>query len=1060
MKRILLLIFTPIATLLAQNLQISGGNNFSAAVCDNQKVFVWGANSGGQLGTDGTGAAIPLNTYRSLPRIVEYGNISNTAGAYTNGLLPTISQVDAGSGAHILGLGCAGQVWGWGENNEGQLGRGSIGTGTTPGNGIPSRVLRGAQAAYVHSGPTANPDPNGVFLSNITYVSGGNNSSFAVEGGTTRRVLAWGANDFGQLGNGTTVDSPLPVYVKTGPGATDFLENIIQIEGGDDCTYALDAAGNVWSWGKNAGNELGRPNGAGTVYAARVRANPAHTDNSQAYAGANFLSGIIQISGGDTHALALGADGSVWSWGGDWGVGQLGQGNGYQSNPNAGRVVNPGVTATTGPFLGSGTEKAVYVAASQAGSAVVLSSGRVVTFGANGLFNNGATATQSGSITCPPLGTDGEAISGGALGTGVCNGNTCVATVRAQGSEFPVYVKTGPGATDFLTGITQVSDGDAWFYALGTSGTVVNTYVWGWNRRGELGLGTVASPNDYSDRCYATSFTLPSGCAFAPPCPGAPTLPDNFESCPIFSTVLNSQVPQTSTFYKYTWFYRATLGSGIWTVVESLGDSVRNRVSDLGEYKVEVSDSRASVPSECGPCPVLKDSLRITPKISPYTVTACWDITGAKGEFKVLTPTTSKIKWYTTVTGGTALNPSDSNTTIISNQATVLAACGNKHGLFAEDLASVQGTLFSANQTAPTAAQIATATGCATGSWGANAGNDAYLAITPNRNLRITSVSFYVNNTNNYVVAMNGAANIVGIYSTPGTLATGVGTSSVPINSSVPANSATVISVAVNWNLTSGTTYYIRAIGDYNIQPRFNCNIAAPIGDNTGQNILSATGGSFNGASSGRGSVFNINFETGTGYDCSRILVCENNNACTLPVSYIYFNAIKVGKNVNLSWSTAHEDNTKAFAIYRSFDNVNFVKVGEKSAKFNGHSYNDYDYTDHLEVNSGNAYYRIVEIDIFGANSNESNTASVNLGGYNSSVSIAPNPNAGSFRVSLEREADLIDIKVVDLAGKQIHSQIGTGNSVNVNLGGAHKGVYLIYVFDGTDKWVEKIVVE
>src|SRR6478736_2099641 len=86
----------------SQNLQISGGNNFSAAVCDNQQVFVWGANTSNQLGITIADAAVGA-TYSAVPTSVTRGNISNIAGATTYGNLPAIRQVDAGSGAHILG---------------------------------------------------------------------------------------------------------------------------------------------------------------------------------------------------------------------------------------------------------------------------------------------------------------------------------------------------------------------------------------------------------------------------------------------------------------------------------------------------------------------------------------------------------------------------------------------------------------------------------------------------------------------------------------------------------------------------------------------------------------------------------------------------------------------------------------------------------------------------------------------------------------------------------------------------------------------------------------------
>jgi alpha-tubulin suppressor-like RCC1 family protein len=1027
MKRILLLILAPIASLIGQNLQISGGNNFSAAVCDNQIVYAWGSNANGQLGIDATGTPYGVAT-------------SSTPIPVGKGILPQIRQIDAGSGAHILGLDCNKQVWAWGENGCGQIGKGgavsgSCGTTTTVPSAVPTRVLRGAQAAKID----ATNDPTGIYLHDIFYVSGGNNSSYAIEQ-TTGRVFAWGQNTSGQLGNGNTTNSSSPVLVLKQDGSA--LTGIIQIEGGDKCAYALDNLGNVWSWGVNAGAELGRTAATGTI--AAYRAGQVEIDANFDGTPDGVLSGITQISGGDTHGLGLAGDGSVWSWGGDWGPGQRGLGPGYQGYTGlvaAYKVLAPNLTTATdqtyktGPYLTGAT----YVAAGQASSAVVLSTGEVVTFGAQGFF----TGNSGDGFACPDPDETAKpqyALQSGALGNcGQANGacasfsHNDASVSSANGYSLPTYVMRN--GTTRLNNIVSVSDGDAWYFAVDRNG---DAFAWGWNRRGELGTGNT------TDAACAISFPLPTDCEFTYDCPGQPKLPANYQTCPIFSDVLDSQIPKTYPSYVYTWYTRPVAG-GTWSLISGATNPTYT-ANVIGQYKVVVSDNRGPVSFLCAPCPSLADSVIISERPNPYTSTACYDHVGNKGKFDITGPAGSKIKWYTALTGGTALNPADSNITITTASATLVAACGaGKYGLFAEDLASKLGTLIPGT----TQAAAQTAIGCSTMENTYDNSGDRFLTrITVTQSVKITAASFIHNaNSGNASIKIynNTATNTVGTlrYTSPTVAVSGAG--------------PTVYEIPMTVTLPAGS-YWIATMSAGELR-RFNCNFGAAIGDNLAPDVMTAVAGMADNSSGGKGTVFNIKFETGTGYTCGRVLVCEA-STCVLPVSYIYFNAIKVGKNVNLSWSTANEDNTKAFAIYRSFDNVNFVKVGEKSAKFNGHSYNDYDYTDHLEQSAGNAYYRIVEIDIFGANSNESNTASVNLGGYNSSVSIAPNPNAGSFRVSLERESDLIDIKVVDLAGKQILSQVGAGNSVNVNLGGAHKGVYLIYIFDGTDKWVEKIVVE
>ena len=120
MKRIFLsiLLFAGIAstiTVKAQDLTISGGNCISTMICANGNVFAWGSNSWtvnnsqtyyGSLGTGNTtDAIINKPTLVTLPAAAK-----------------PIKQVDAGSGGHIIAMGCNGTVWCWGNNGTKQIG--------------------------------------------------------------------------------------------------------------------------------------------------------------------------------------------------------------------------------------------------------------------------------------------------------------------------------------------------------------------------------------------------------------------------------------------------------------------------------------------------------------------------------------------------------------------------------------------------------------------------------------------------------------------------------------------------------------------------------------------------------------------------------------------------------------------------------------------------------------------------------------------------------------------------------------------------------------------------
>src|SRR5262249_13644203 len=78
-------------------------------------------------------------------------------------------------------------------------------------------------------------------LDHVVLVGAASHVGYAVKDDGT--VWAWGAGLTGQLGNGGTSDSYLPVQV-TG------LTGVKSIAGGPRITYAVDSAGALWRWGQ------------------------------------------------------------------------------------------------------------------------------------------------------------------------------------------------------------------------------------------------------------------------------------------------------------------------------------------------------------------------------------------------------------------------------------------------------------------------------------------------------------------------------------------------------------------------------------------------------------------------------------------------------------------------------------------------------------------------------------------------------------------------------------------------------------------------------------------
>ena len=155
-------------------------------------------------------------------------------------------------------MSCAapGSVRCWGDNDHGQLGNGTTVDSTLPvdplglvdvqqvsAGGDSTCALLGDDTvrcwgAGAGTGGVDDPTPVAVNgLGDVTQLTSGLGHHCALLGDGS--VRCWGGNQFGQLGNGTTVDSYLPVSV------VGTLPPAVQVSAGSEHTCALDAAGEV-----------------------------------------------------------------------------------------------------------------------------------------------------------------------------------------------------------------------------------------------------------------------------------------------------------------------------------------------------------------------------------------------------------------------------------------------------------------------------------------------------------------------------------------------------------------------------------------------------------------------------------------------------------------------------------------------------------------------------------------------------------------------------------------------------------------------------------------------
>ena len=236
---------------------ITAGGFHTCAAYENE-VRCWGYNEYGQVG-DGS------RVTRLIPQTVS--GIANPVSALAGGSNHTCALM-----SESQKLKC------WGQNKNGQLGNGS--------------KVDSAGAVTVEG-------VDGLRFSSLT--AGDRHTCASTLNG---KVLCWGLNQAGQLGDGTTEIRTLPVYV------VNITNEIAQVTAGDSHTCGMTFGGGVKCWGDNTYGELGD----GGTYRSLT---PVIT---------NGLGGtVINLTAGQFHTCAVLADNSVQCWGNNQ-AGQLGDG--------------------------------------------------------------------------------------------------------------------------------------------------------------------------------------------------------------------------------------------------------------------------------------------------------------------------------------------------------------------------------------------------------------------------------------------------------------------------------------------------------------------------------------------------------------------------------------------------------------------------------------------------------------------------------------------------------------------------------------------------------------
>lgn len=306
---------------------VAGGYSHSLALDSDGRVYTWGNGKSGQLGN---GAKLDS----SVP----------VAVAMSGALAGKIVTAVAAGDRHSVVLTADGRVFTWGSNGSGALGAGGLSDSTVP---VPVDMV----------GDLAGKKVGAIAASGRTTLA------LASDG----RVYGWGGNFFGQLGNGTNLDSRVPVAVDLRGVLAGKL--IIAIAQGGGHSLALAADGKVYSWGDNRRGQLGN----NTFNESRV---PVAVDIG------GVLSGkiVVAIAAGSGQSVALTTDGRVFDWGNDEGA--LGAGTSGSLNSAV-----PVAVTTDGALAG---RLVVGIASADQRSMALLSDGKVFAWGDNRLGILGA----------------------------------------------------------------------------------------------------------------------------------------------------------------------------------------------------------------------------------------------------------------------------------------------------------------------------------------------------------------------------------------------------------------------------------------------------------------------------------------------------------------------------------------------------------------------------------------------------------------------------------------------------------------------------------------------
>ncbi|CAG4926206.1 unnamed protein product [Colias eurytheme] len=234
--------------------QLVGGEQTLFAVTPDGKVYATGYGAGGRLGIGGIDSVSQPTLLASLQHIF-------------------ITKVACNSGGkHCLALSAEGDVYSWGEGEDGKLGHGNRVSYDRP------KLITALSGLEV-----------------TAIACGGAHSACLTARG---RIYTWGKGRYGRLGHGDSEDQLVPKLVEA---LANYRVIDVACGSGDAQTLCITDDDNVWSWGDGDYGKLGRGGSEGCKLPMRI----------------DCLKGlrVIKVECGSQFSVALCQCGSVYTWG-------------------------------------------------------------------------------------------------------------------------------------------------------------------------------------------------------------------------------------------------------------------------------------------------------------------------------------------------------------------------------------------------------------------------------------------------------------------------------------------------------------------------------------------------------------------------------------------------------------------------------------------------------------------------------------------------------------------------------------------------------------------------